>query len=130
VATKEVVKLGNFMEEAYGYAQAVKSGNTIYVSGQTAFTDEGTIDGEGDMAQQMRRTYANIAQVLGRLGATMGDVVEETLMVTDMEAAVTVAQEVRSEVYGGKFELASNLVEVKGLGAPQLLIEISCIAAV
>jgi 2-iminobutanoate/2-iminopropanoate deaminase len=128
VAAKEVVNFGNFMEEAYGFAQAVKANDTIYVSGQTAFTDEGTI--EGDMAGQMRSAYANISRVLGLLGATMDDIVEETLMVTDVEAAVTVAQAVRSEAYGGKFELASTLCEVKGLGSPEILIEISCVAVV
>jgi enamine deaminase RidA (YjgF/YER057c/UK114 family) len=127
---KEVGRFGNFMEDAYGFAQAVKSGNVIYVSGQTAFTDEGTLDGEGDMGQQMRSAYANIARALALFGATMDDVVEEKLFVTDMEAAVKVAQPVRSDVYGGKFDLASTLCEIKSLGAPQLMIEISCIAAV
>ena len=48
----------------------VKVGDTVFVSGQTAFQDDGTIDGEGDMATQMRRAYANIARALEGVGAS------------------------------------------------------------
>ena len=54
-ATKEPCYFGNFMEEVYGFAEAVKVGDTIYVSGQTAFMDDGSIDGVGDMAAEMTR---------------------------------------------------------------------------
>ena len=127
-AKKEVVKFGNFMEEVYGFSQAVKVGDTIHVAGQTAFMADGSIDGPGDMATQMRRAYANIAEVLAKLGATMDDVVEETLFVTDYMAAATVARDVRKEVYGEAFEVASNLIHIAGLGTPEMLIEIACVA--
>jgi enamine deaminase RidA (YjgF/YER057c/UK114 family) len=127
---KEPKNFGNFMEEAYGFSEAVKVGDTIYVSGQTAFGDDGTIAGLDDMKVQMRAAYAGIERALGLYGATMEAVVDETLFVTDMTAAVTVANEVRKEVYGGKFEMASTLCEIKALGSPQLLIEIKCTARV
>jgi 2-iminobutanoate/2-iminopropanoate deaminase len=127
---KEPRNFGNFMEEAYGFSQAVKVGDTIYVSGQTAFGDDGVIAGLDDMQVQMRAAYAAIARVLGMYGASMAAVVDETLFVTDMNAAVTVAHEVRKEVYGGKFDMASTLCEIKALGAPQLMIEIKCTARV
>ena len=127
---KEPVKLGNFMEEAYGFSQAVKVGDVIYVSGQTAFQADGTIEGVGDMARQMRQAYASISDVLGRYGAEMDNVVEETLYVTDMNAAVTVAHDVRKEFYGPGFDVASTLCQVNALGSPELLIEIKCTAHV
>jgi 2-iminobutanoate/2-iminopropanoate deaminase len=129
-AAKESVKFGNFMEEAYGFAQAVKAGGVVYVSGQTAFKDDGTIEGVGDMARQMRQAYVSIAEVLARCGATMDDVVEETLFVTDMNAAVTVAHDVRKEFFGPEFAVASTLCQVQALGSPELLIEIKCTAHV
>lgn len=127
-AKKETHTFGNFMEEVYGFAQSVKVGDTIYVAGQTAFQDDGSIDGEGDMATQMRAAYRGIERALGGLGATMDDVIDETLFVTDVNAASGCALEVRKEVYGGRFELASTLCQVAALGAPQLLIEIKCTA--
>jgi enamine deaminase RidA (YjgF/YER057c/UK114 family) len=129
-AKKEFVKLGNFMEEVYGFAQAVKVGDTIHVAGQTAFMEDGSIDGPRDMATQMRRAYTNIAEVLGKLGATMDDVVEETLFVTDYMAAATVAKDVRKQFYGESFEVASNLIHIAGLGTPEMVIEIACVAKV
>ena len=129
-AAKEVQNFGTVAEDAYGFAQAVRSGDTIFVSGQTAFTPEGRIEGEGDMAAQMRQAYANIAALLDRYGATLADVVEEVLYVTDTRAAGAVAREVRGEAYGGRFELASSLIGVQALGAPQLMIEIRCTARV
>ena len=130
MATKEPTYFGDFMEEVYGFAQAVKADNIIYVSGQTAFTEQGELDGVGDMAAQMRRAYANIKRVLEKFGATMDDVVDETLFVTDIMAAATVAHEVRKEVYGGRFEVASSLCQIAQLGMPDMLIEIKCTAHV
>ena len=41
--TKEVFHLGVPWEDQYGYAQAVKVGDTIYVSGQLSHDDQGKI---------------------------------------------------------------------------------------
>ena len=110
--------------EIYGFSQAVRVGDTIYVAGQTAQ------DPAGDMEAQMREAYAGIESALSQLGATMADVVDETLFVTDMEAAAGCAARVRSEVYGGRFEMASTLIGTTRLGGPDLLIEIKCVARV
>lgn len=130
VVEKDVRNFGNFVETLYGFSEAVKVGDTIYIAGQTAFGEDDSFDGEGDMAVQMRRAYANIERLLAMYGASMQAVVDETLFVTDMAAAITVANDVRKEIYGGRFELASTLCEVSGLGAPQLLVEIKCTARV
>jgi enamine deaminase RidA (YjgF/YER057c/UK114 family) len=125
---KETRNFGIPAERSYGYAQAVRSGRTIYISGQSASTDEGTVDGVGDMADQMGRAYAKIGRVLEMFGATMDDVVEETLFVTDITAAVSAAADVRRRVYGSEIAVASTLCGIAALGAPELLIEIKCVA--
>jgi enamine deaminase RidA (YjgF/YER057c/UK114 family) len=127
MVTKETVKFANFMEQAYGFSQAVKVGGTIHVAGQTAFGDDGIV-GVGDMAAQMREAYAAIGRVLAHFGATHADVVDETLYVTDTTAAAMASLEVRGEVYGPDFEVASSLIGVQALGAPELMIEIKCTA--
>jgi 2-iminobutanoate/2-iminopropanoate deaminase len=127
VSEKESVNYGNFMEQVYGFAQATKVGDTIYVSGQTGFRDDGTIDA-GDMRAQMTQAYATITDVLAKLGATPADIVEETLFVTDIMAAATVALEVRGAVYGPDFDVASTLVQIAALGTPDMMIEIKCTA--
>ena len=127
---KDIRQLGMEAEEAYGFAEAVKVGDTIYISGQTAYVGQGHIVGVGDMAAQMRQAYTTIATLLEGYGATMRNVVDETLFVTDIAAASQAARTVRKEAYGGVFEVASTLIGVAELGAPELLIEIRCTARV
>lgn len=122
---KELVKFGVPSEgERYGFAQAVKAGSTIYVSGQTA----SGADEPGDVEAQMRTAYAKVAQALEQVGATMADVVDETLFVSDYVAAAAVAGRVRHEVYGGTPEVASTLIPVAAFGPGPTTIEIKCIA--
>ena len=85
--SKEVKSLGMSWEKEYGYSQAVKVDNTIYVSGQVSHDDKGNIVGPGNMEVQMRQAYANIQKVLVQYGATMDSIVDEVLFVTDMDAA-------------------------------------------
>ena len=66
--------------------------------------------------------------MLAKFGATPADIVDETLFVTDIMAAATVALEVRGEVYGPDFDVASTLVQIAALGTPDLMIEIKCTA--
>jgi 2-iminobutanoate/2-iminopropanoate deaminase len=127
---KDARSFGNTMEQAYGFSQAVRIGDTIYVSGQTAMGDDFTVVGSGDMAAQMREAYAGVARVLAMYGADMGNVVDEVLFVTDTMAAATCAKTVRGEVYGDSFEVASTLIGIAALGSPDLMIEIKCVAHV
>ena len=126
-----------------GYAQAVKVGDTIYVSGQLSHDDEGNfvgaapLDDQGrirdhsNMEIQMRQTYANAKKLLGRYGATLDNVVEEVLYVTDMDAAFAAAGPVRKEAYGSeKPDVASTILVTPRLALPPQLIEIKFIARV
>ena len=98
-------------EKEYGYSQAVKVGNTIYLSGQVSHDDKGNIVGRGDMAVQMRQTYANVEKVLAQYGATIDNIVEEVLFVTDMEAAFAARVEWRQEIFSGEPVWASTIVQ-------------------
>lgn len=107
-----------------GLVQAIKVGDTIYVSGTTAFEDGKTPP--EDMATQMRMSYARIEQALAHFGAGLADVVEQTVFVTDMNAALA-ARHVRGEVYGDALP-ASATVQVTALGRPGLKVEIKVTA--
>ncbi|MEH6436424.1 RidA family protein [Massilia sp. DD77] len=125
-------------EDAYAYYQAVQVKDVIYVSGQLSHDKEGnfvapaTLDTQGKpadfsaMEAQMRQTYKNAISMLAEFGATLDDVVEETLFVLDVDAAFAVASKVRSDMYGRARPLcASNLIGVSRLALPVQLIEIS-----
>jgi enamine deaminase RidA (YjgF/YER057c/UK114 family) len=125
-------------EGIYGYNQAVKVKDVIYVSGQLGHDSAGTLiapatlDANGKptdfsgMEQQMRQTYLNAIALLAQFGATLDNVVEETLYVLDVDAAFEVAGKVRKEMYGVDLpQCASNLIGVSRLAFPQQLIEIT-----
>ncbi|MFQ5973167.1 MAG: RidA family protein [Alphaproteobacteria bacterium] len=137
---KQAENLGMPWEAAYGYAQAVRVGDTIYVSGQLSHDDAGNmvgpapLDGDGkiidhgNMGTQMAQAYANAKKLLARFGAGMESIVEEVLYVTDMDAAFAVAGDVRAEAYGGAPVVASTILVTPRLAFPDQLIEIKLIA--
>jgi 2-iminobutanoate/2-iminopropanoate deaminase len=127
---KETKSLGMPWEKEYGYAQAVKVGDTIYVSGQVSHDDKGDIVGRGDMEVQMRQAYANIQNVLAQYGVKMENMVDETLFVTDMDAAFAAAVKCRQDVFSGTPVVASTIVQIQRLAFPELMIEIRCVAKV
>jgi 2-iminobutanoate/2-iminopropanoate deaminase len=123
---KDAKSLGMSWEKQYGYSQAVKVDNTIYVSGQVSHDDKGNIVGLGDMEVQMRQAYANIEKVLAQYGAGIDNVVEEVLFVTDMDAAFAARVKCRQEVFSGNPVLASTIVQIQRLAFSELMIEIKC----
>jgi len=127
---KEVKNLGMPWEKEYGYAQGVKVGETIYVSGQVSHNDKGNVVGVGNMEAQMRQAYANVSKMLAQYGATMDSVVEEVLFVTDMDAAMAARGKLKQEVYSGQPSVASTIVQISRLAFPEFMIEIKCIARV
>ena len=131
---KEAKSFGMPWEKEYGYSQAVKVDNTIYLSGQVSHDDKGNIVGRGDMEKQMRQAYENIKKVLAQYGATMDNVVDEVLFVTDMDAAFAARVKCKQEVFSGSSSnnpvLTSTIVQIQRLAFPELMVEIRCICKV
>ena len=129
---RQAAYFGGEAERRYGYAQAVRVGDTIYVSGQIARGEDGALIGAGEMAAQLRAAYANVARALAPFDAGLSNVVEEVVYVTDITAASKAAGEIRHEAYGvpagEPIEVASTLVQVVALAHPELLVEIRCTA--
>jgi 2-iminobutanoate/2-iminopropanoate deaminase len=127
---KQVKSLGMPWEKEYGYAQAVKVGDTIYVSGQVSHDETGKIVGTGDMEAQMRQAYTNIKKLLAQYDATMDNIVDEILFVTDMNTAFAAAVKCRQDIFSGTPVVASTIVQIQSLAFPELMIEIRCVAKV
>ena len=118
---KEAAYFGVPWEDAYGYAQAIKVGDTIHVSGQLSHDEKGnliapaSLDESGKpaefsmMEQQMRATYANAVKLLARFGATLDNVVEETLYVLDVDAAFAAAGKVQGGLRHGTTSVRQQL---------------------
>ncbi len=126
VKEKEARGLGMPWETEYGYAQAVRVGDTVWLSGQLGHDDKGAL-AEG-MEAQMRQTYANIGALLRAYGMTMDDVVEEVVYVLDTQAAFVARKKLGREVYPDPMQVASTLIGVVGLAIPGELVEIKIVA--
>src|SRR5262245_49054536 len=109
---KEVFQFGLPEETGYGFAQAVKVGRTIYVSGQVGSDGDHRPAAIGD---QMRIAYERIGKVLEHFGATMDNVVDETIYVSDARAAARVVRDVRRQAYGDQPLVASTFIGVQSI---------------
>ena len=99
--------------------------------GAAPLDDRGRILDHANMEVQMRQTYANAKKLLGLYGASLDDVVEEVLYVTDMDAAFAAAGPVRKEAYGSERpDVASTILVTPRLALPAQLIEIKFVAKV
>ena len=127
---KEEKNLNMPWEKEYGYSQAVKVGDTIYLSGQISHDETGEIVGVGDVEAQIRQAYVNIKKLLAEYGAGVENIVDETWFVTDIEAGDAEAGTLRKEIYSGSPVVALTVVQIERLAFPELMIEIKCVAKV
>lgn len=66
------------------YSQAVKVGNTVYLSGQIPLIPETMALVEGDMDAQIRRVFDNLAAVAEAAGGRLADIVKLNIFLTDL----------------------------------------------
>lgn len=123
---KKIAALGMPWEKEYGYAQAVKHRDTVWVSGQLGHDERGALH-EG-MENQMRQTYANIGNLLKGFDMGAESIMEEVLYVTEMATAFEARKKLGYEFYPDPMAVASTIVVVNGLALPGQLIEIKVVA--
>jgi enamine deaminase RidA (YjgF/YER057c/UK114 family) len=109
-------------EEIVGYSRAVKIGNVIEVTGTVAIDDDNNPVAKDNAYEQTKFVIGKIEKVLQHAGASLKDVVRTRMFVTDIS---------RWQEYGkahGEFfkdiRPCTSMIEVKGLIAPEYLIEI------
>lgn len=106
-------------EDDYGYRQAVRVGNTLYIAGCT---------GGGEMPAAIRTAYGKLQKTLEHYGLTFANVVKETVYTTNFEELKT-HRAVRKEFYGAEFP-ASTWIQIARLFNSELVIEIETIAII
>ena len=107
------------------YSQAIRSGNTLFCSGQLGIDPiSGKLAGE-DLQSQADQVFRNIAGLLSSQGLSMESVVKSTVFLADMADFPVV-----NKIYAGAFgnhKPARSTVQVAGLPLGGKL-EIECIA--
>jgi enamine deaminase RidA (YjgF/YER057c/UK114 family) len=108
------------------FAEAARVGETVWVSGQRGFEEDGSI--AETTAEQTRVTFRNIEGVLARAGAALEDIVHLTsyhVRMEDFDAFRAAKDEFVREPYP-----AWTAVGVTALADPRMLIEVAAVAVV
>src|SRR5690606_2701873 len=109
-------------ENEYGYVQAVKNGDTVWISGQLGHDENGVL-AEG-IENQVKQTYANIGIILQAFQMAPDDIVEEVIYAIDLPSAFEQRKKIGSLFYPDPKRIASSIVGVSHLVLPEQLIEI------
>lgn len=67
------------------YSQAIRSGDTVYLSGQTPLDPATGLLVEGDIQAQARRAFENLKAVCAAAGGSFDDVVRMGLYLVDLD---------------------------------------------
>ena len=110
-----------------GYSHAAKAGGLVFLAGQVAQDDEGSVVGRGDVEAQAVQVFENLKAVLASAGATFDDVVKMTTYTTSLAYRAKIA-EVRARYFKTYFP-PNTFVVVAGLATPEYLLEIEAVAA-
>ena len=124
---KEIIVPEN-VHPARGYSHAIKVGNTIYVAGQVALDEKGSLVGEGDVAAQTERAYENLKRVLEAAGAAITDIVRLNIYTMDFDGFMKTG-EIRRKYFGKHFP-ASAVIGIDKLGPQGCLVEVEAVAVV
>jgi enamine deaminase RidA (YjgF/YER057c/UK114 family) len=125
VTRRRKVSSGGPFEEIVGYSRAVAAGDFIFVSGCTSIVD-GEVAHAGDMTRQAEQAILIAGQALAGLGASLADVVQTRMYVTDITRWREVAEAHRLAF--ADVAPAASMVQVAALIDPRLLVEVEVVA--
>ena len=81
---KKVIHTDDAPKAIGPYAQAVRAGNTLFLSGQIPLDPKSGQMVEGGIREQTERVIQNLAAVLAAAGATLDHVVKTTVYLSDL----------------------------------------------
>ena len=96
--SKEIISTDKAPEAIGTYSQAVKVGNTVYVSGQIPLIAETMVLIEGDIAEQVRQIFRNLAAIAEASGGSLEDFAKLNVFLTDL-GNFSIVNEVMTEFF-------------------------------
>jgi enamine deaminase RidA (YjgF/YER057c/UK114 family) len=113
---------GRAFQEDWGYADAVVSGDTIYLSGVVAGQREGET-----LEAAYTRAFERIGKILARAGASWDDVIEMTSFHTDLQSQMPAIVAVKKR-YMRPPAIAWTAIEISRLIPDRGITEIKIVA--
>ncbi len=90
--TREVIRTKQAPAAIGPYSQAVKNGDTVYLSGQIPLDPTTMTVVPGDIAEQAHRVFRNLRAVCEAAGGSLDGVLKLTIYMTDLGNFATVNQ--------------------------------------
>lgn len=87
---REIIATENAPQAIGTYSQAVKVGNTVYLSGQIALVPETMELKEGEIGERIHQVFKNLTAVCEAAGGSLQDIVKLNIFLTDMSHFATV----------------------------------------
>jgi len=81
---RQIISTSNAPAAIGVYSQAVRVGNTIWVSGQIPLDPATKELVKGDIEAQIRQVFENLKAIVAAAGATFDDVVKATVFLIDL----------------------------------------------
>jgi len=122
------ISSGRAIEEEYAYSRAVRVGDRVFISGSTALSARGVVEGPGDMYRQTRSTMETILAALAEAGGQPGDIVYSKTFVTDVGGAGDYTRAWLDAL--GDVRPTSTLLGIPALLRPDMLVEIEAEAII
>ncbi len=98
MTTKTIISTPNAPQAIGTYSQAVRAGNTVYLSGQIPLVPETMQMVEGDITVQVRQCFQNLAAIAEAVGGSLNDCVKVHVFLTDL-ANFPIVNQVMAEFF-------------------------------
>lgn len=82
--TKTIIRTDKAPQAIGTYSQAVKVGQTVYLSGQIPLVPETLSLIEGDVSEQIKQVFENLKAVAEAAGGDLSDIVKLNVFLTDL----------------------------------------------
>jgi 2-iminobutanoate/2-iminopropanoate deaminase len=125
---RETYEIIEGQQAHFGYAQAVRVGDTIWISNTPGC--DGTLTFPDDMAGQLRLVYENLTTTLEHFSCSIRDLVDLTVFVADIDDYTAATAIHRADFFGTDGLPASSLAQVSGFLLPQMKVSIKATAVV
>ncbi len=100
--TRQAIKTDNAPAAIGPYSQAIRHGDTVYLSGQIPLNPETMQIVDGDIGEQIHRVFQNLRAVCEAAGGSLDGILKLNVYLTDLGNFVT-ANQIMTEYFSEPF---------------------------